>query len=580
MPTNTLMEVTISGSTLEGTGTPTSSYTDTMVLEERIGPEVNQDPPILPPTDSDVEFTNKSKRRFECRLQERWSCRTLGHVYCFADHGGVHFPLSEETIDVWVSAMHNGEATLLTPPKSIVPLNLSNTPSDLASIRSTRSRNTIQYQRPFRWQSNPSLTDYRSMQVRLRDSINASSTSSLSASSGSSGIPGIGYMSGKAVKWVGMQILNSFVPLEIRRRRWVIHRFIKRLGEVPVDKRAEWVTKKEHKAVRVVEDILELTMDQYKANFRTTAIEKGMLIDGLVVQSTFMSGSSEETFKILMLVKLFPLRLLEDSHCAWDGDARDFREVLLQDPLDLVDERHFIAEMAMQLCFELAYDAPSRHRAELYRALWLLYVSAHRSVCVRTLGLSGTLMEDLATHEFQESVSGSDHSMIREQAVAVQFFSEYANDAPAFRMHLFKPAAIPLLIENIKSLEMQINESGPGSIILLRLVFVVRDVSRLEWAIPLLTQLDLCPTLVRLLIFCQRDTGLGVRASRSAYDIVFTLRNLAVTGGHSGRQAVHDATTDELLQMLPQVEGRLRQDFGSDHTAGDTIKTYINETWT
>ena len=68
---------------------------------------------------------------------------------------------------------------------------------------------TIQYQRPFGWQSNPNLTDIRSTRMRLRSSMASSSSNSVSSNTtASSGVAGIGYVGGKAVKWVGLQILN------------------------------------------------------------------------------------------------------------------------------------------------------------------------------------------------------------------------------------------------------------------------------------------------------------------------------------------------------------------------------------
>jgi hypothetical protein len=95
------------------------------------------------------------------------------------------------------------------------------------------------------------------MHVRLRDSL--SSTSVVSTTTASSGVPGIGYVSGKGVKWLGERILNAFVPLEIRRRRWVIRRLVKRIDKIPVEQCAVWLVKKESKITRAVENLLELS---------------------------------------------------------------------------------------------------------------------------------------------------------------------------------------------------------------------------------------------------------------------------------------------------------------------------------
>jgi hypothetical protein len=76
---------------------------------------------------------------------------------------------------------------------------------------------------------------------------------------GSSGIPGIGYLSGKAVKWVGVRMLDMFVPLEISRRRRVIIGLVKQLEKIPDQDRSRWILKKERSINRAVEDLLELT---------------------------------------------------------------------------------------------------------------------------------------------------------------------------------------------------------------------------------------------------------------------------------------------------------------------------------
>jgi hypothetical protein len=128
------------------------------------------------------------------------------------------------------------------------------------SVRSSRSSNTIPYQRPIRWQRNPSLTDIRSMRMRLRNSIASSSNSALSTSTGSSGVPGIGYLSGRAVKWTGVRILDGLESLAIFRRRRVINGFIKKLETIRDQDRTKWILKRERTVKRASEDLLELSM--------------------------------------------------------------------------------------------------------------------------------------------------------------------------------------------------------------------------------------------------------------------------------------------------------------------------------
>jgi hypothetical protein len=94
------------------------------------------------------------------------------------------------------------------------------------------------------------------MQFRLRESVASSSSY---ASSASSGVPGIGYLSGKGVKWVGLKILDVIAEVEIRRRRRLIPKLVKRIGNLPADQRTEWMVKNQPQMNRTIEDILELS---------------------------------------------------------------------------------------------------------------------------------------------------------------------------------------------------------------------------------------------------------------------------------------------------------------------------------
>lgn len=133
--------------------------------------------------------------------------------------------------------------------------------ADAMSATSMTSNDPIQYQRELKWRRHPSLTDIRSAQFRLRESIFPSPSASMSSfSSTSSGVAGIGHSSGIAVKWVGLQILNAFDSLEMRRRRWIIQKILKKIEKIPADKRAAWLLKNERKMNRVFEDLLELSL--------------------------------------------------------------------------------------------------------------------------------------------------------------------------------------------------------------------------------------------------------------------------------------------------------------------------------
>jgi hypothetical protein len=97
------------------------------------------------------------------------------------------------------------------------------------------------------------------MKKRLHESTPSSSTSGLSFSTASSGIPGVGYLSGKAVKWVGVKILSSLEAVEIRRRIWLIRRLIKRASQIPEDQLVPWLMTRNCAVTRTIEDLFELT---------------------------------------------------------------------------------------------------------------------------------------------------------------------------------------------------------------------------------------------------------------------------------------------------------------------------------
>jgi hypothetical protein len=153
-----------------------------------------------------------------------------------------------------IGHQHNGEATLLIPPKDIFPSSTPPKEPDGISVTSLRSSRTVPYQRPIRWQMNPSLTDLRSIRTRLSDSISNSS------SSGSSGVAGIGHLSGKGIKWVGVKILDTFEPVVIFKRRRTISGLIKKLEEVSAADHAKWILKRRQKFNQMMEDLLELSM--------------------------------------------------------------------------------------------------------------------------------------------------------------------------------------------------------------------------------------------------------------------------------------------------------------------------------
>jgi hypothetical protein len=122
--------------------------------------------------------------------------------------------------------------------------------SDVKSIQSNRSRNTITYNRPFTLKHNPTLTDLRSLRNTL---------SSASSNDSSSIQRGIGYYSGKGIYWVGKKMLDVVMPLEICRRVWMMKRFVKSVEQCSLEDRFKESLWKQKKIDRILDDILELS---------------------------------------------------------------------------------------------------------------------------------------------------------------------------------------------------------------------------------------------------------------------------------------------------------------------------------
>jgi hypothetical protein len=115
---------------------------------------------------------------------------------------------------------------------------------------STHSTNRITYQRPFRFQLNPSLSDLRSWRNRC---FSDQSTGS------SSVVPGIGYLSGNAIEWVGEKILSGIMAIESRRLIWSARRLINKMERVPENERIEWSTMRHNRLNRGLDSLLELS---------------------------------------------------------------------------------------------------------------------------------------------------------------------------------------------------------------------------------------------------------------------------------------------------------------------------------
>jgi len=75
---------------------------------------------------------------------------------------------------------------------------------------------------------------------------------------------------------------------------------------------------------------------------------------------------------------------------------------LLQDFSEFADAELLAAEIAAQLCLELAYGPPSQWRDQGYRTLWYLYWTPHGKHRLQMLARNGTLIKDLARRAFEK----------------------------------------------------------------------------------------------------------------------------------------------------------------------------------
>lgn len=126
----------------------------------------------------------------------------------------------------------------------------------------------MRYRRPFRLKRNISLTDLQSWRRSCSSDGESFSTAT------SSHHLGIGYFSGKAIKWVGEKILDIITPIEINRRAWVIKRLLKTLEKQSYSSLPDKVFSNTKSIHRFVDDLLELSTYVMHGSENTLFIDK------------------------------------------------------------------------------------------------------------------------------------------------------------------------------------------------------------------------------------------------------------------------------------------------------------------
>jgi len=189
---------------------------------------------------------------------------------------------------------------------------------------------------------------------------------------------------------------------------------------------------------------------------------------------------------------------------------------------------------------------------------------------------------------------------VPEQTSAVQFFVEYANDMPRFRRYLSGKTGVPFLIRHLAAIAAGAIDTPYSHMAVWHVCEALSYASAIRWCILILVQLDdVCHTLVKLLryalingpskvytrvskfLFSMNQYDFGAKTnpcgSWVAYCIVHILRNISVLDEDHGKQAVRDAMTDDLQQILPGIDGNVRTELGD--AAALRVRTWIVETW-
>lgn len=128
-------------------------------------------------------------------------------------------------------------------------------------------------------------------------------------------------------------MLDAVVPLEIRRRRWVIKNIVKRIAKVPEADRAEWLIVNQSEVNRSIEDLLELSLcvssfvltdsipklifrGIYKPRYREQAIDQGVAIQELFEASDVLvlREAPKATSLLYMMAKTLPLCVCNMLH--------------------------------------------------------------------------------------------------------------------------------------------------------------------------------------------------------------------------------------------------------------------------
>ncbi|KIM88756.1 hypothetical protein PILCRDRAFT_813733 [Piloderma croceum F 1598] len=491
-------------------------------------------------SDKEAEEFSLSKLRLKRRLHDRWKCKAKEHTYCYVDARlNLHIQLSDPNIDRWVDIIHDGYATLLHAPKFLLP-SISSLDDSTLDTSSINSKNSITYQRPFHFQFQPDLSDLRSWRNNL-----SSKSSSMSSSSSSSVIPSPGYIAGSAAIWVGTKIISLVITVDSRRRIWRATRLTKRMKKVPGPDLQAWLVDHRQSVNQLVDDLLELSSDDYKAGIQRASIKHGSRFHASLIEVEYHHVREYSSIYWLLSSKASPFAFFsnEKGETMAKGLGVSFRELLLQEPIDTKDFEGALPELVGCACDELLFGFSSASRTLTFKVIFnLLHVPQGQTELER-LGQPGGCMHELANRMINGHFSDNE-----EQLRAVQFFCRYADKLPTFREYIF--TATDHLLSGFQSTVKDGPNPFPDSAKTAWTCSTLGTVTHYPWGIPKLLDLDICNIIARTLLVHRKA---GCPDPWVDYNLVWVLHNVFDRGGDEGKTSVRKVFSTDVHSTLKNL---------------------------
>jgi len=248
--------------------------------------------------------------------------------------------------------------------------------------------------------------------------------------------------------------------------------------------------------------------------------------------------------------------------------------------------------------FWLAYGPPSPWRLYGFLAVENLLSIPRVKQWLHNLGRDGVLIKDMAIRAFRPWVT----SLIKYSRLipllqwnrkhlwaccSGRFFAAYANDISPYRRYLLAPTGIRLLMRNIETYgnSQAISWNGLylrdiGSYFRTSLVYSsAGGFSRMSSLIRTIGYVAAHFQVLNVFWTLHSITQEEMTTDRAwtAVYIIRFLRNLVIHSQDSGKQAVHGAITEELVQSLPSIVSDIKIHIGN--SAALETRRRIEEMW-